>query len=191
MEDLGFCEGMLAKLNSRISRVDREGIVRNQVEVFCKQMEEVVHEFRDWDFENYKKNFDHRLSYLESVTKNIVTQAEYRSDTLKFEDKLLKKSAQGIDFVTQEIDQLKEATENRIGELKNVVHENEMKTVCKIQDCENLLKQRVSEPYLANVMKTRDDTILKRINQASDRTMSRADGVYKDLLGTPILPHLP
>ncbi len=31
---------------------------------------------------NSKKEFERRVTYLESVSKNIVTQAEYRNDTV-------------------------------------------------------------------------------------------------------------
>lgn len=36
------------------------------------------------NIDSQRKQFDYRLAYLENVAKNIVTQTEYREDTLRY-----------------------------------------------------------------------------------------------------------
>jgi hypothetical protein len=57
-----------------------------------------------------------------------------------------------------------------------------MKTVCKIKDCEELLKQRVSENYLEWQLKARDENINKTIEKLNDKSIMRLDHIYKDLI---------
>ena len=57
-----------------------------------------------------------------------------------------------------------------------------MKTLWKIKDCEELLKQRISENYLENQLKARDEKINKTIDKNTERNILRLDHIYKDLI---------
>ena len=57
-----------------------------------------------------------------------------------------------------------------------------MKTLWKIKDWEELLKQRVSENYLEWQLKARDENLNKVIEKSSDRNVMRLDHIYKDLI---------
>ena len=166
MENNGYGEGLLHSIIAKAPKSSRDLLIKNQSKTFCHQLKEMSEEVKDLaldveNFDNSKKQFDHRLSYIESVCKNIVTQTEYRNDMIKYEEQILAKVAKAIDSIQEELGQNKEYVDTKASEFQDKVNESEMKTVCKIQDCEDLLKQRVSEQYLENILKTRDDKMNK------------------------------
>jgi hypothetical protein len=73
--------------------------------------------------------FDHRLTYLESVAKNIVTQAEYRNDTIKFEEKLLNKTAKAVESMLEELGKNKDYLDQKLVEFQDKINNSEMKTI--------------------------------------------------------------
>lgn len=185
LEDCGYEEGTLHRLMSSIPKTNQELVIKNQCQTFCLQMKQMVDEIKRLSedvehIDNQRKQFDYRLTYLESVAKNIVTQTEYRNDTIQFEEKLLNKTAKAIDSVLEELSKNKEYINAKTAEFQEKVNKSEMKTIWKIQDCEELLKQRVSEHYLENLLNSRDDKLIKSIDKWSDRNILRMDHVHKE-----------
>jgi F0F1-type ATP synthase alpha subunit len=83
---------------------------------------------------NQRMQFDHRLSYLETLTKGIVTQTDYRSDTMQFEEKLLNKTSKAMEQMLEELNKSKDYFDTKTVEFQDIVNKTEMKTICKIQD---------------------------------------------------------
>jgi hypothetical protein len=185
LEDLGYEKGTLDKL---LDQALKDEIIPAHGDVFCRQIKQIVVQVRTLiddvdeikprmnkidDLDNQKKQFDYRLAYLESVSKNIVTQTEYRSDTLKFEERLLHKTAKAYDSVFEELGSHKDYLDKQVALFQDKVNGSEMKTICKIQDCEDLLKQRVSEHFLDNLMKSSNERMLKHVERSGDRNLSK------------------
>ena len=108
LEDLGYEEGTLQKMSVNMESSNHEAIIRNQAQTFCLQLKSIIREMRDLKIEvekidNQKKQFDYRISYLESASKNIVTQTEYRLDTIKLEERVQAKANKSIDGVFEEL----------------------------------------------------------------------------------------
>ena len=187
LEDWGYEEGTLHRLMLSIPKTNQELVIKNQCQTFCLQMKQLVEEIKRLSedvehIDNQRKQFDYRITYLESVAKNIVTQTEYRNDTIKFEEKLLNKTAKAIDSVLEELAKNREYIDTKTAEFQDKVNKSEMKTIWKIQDWEELLKQRVSEHYLENLLNSRDDKLIKNIDKSSDRNILRMDHVHKELM---------
>lgn len=126
--------------------------------------------------------FDYRLSYVENSIKHIVTQTDYREDLLAIETKLQSKFDKALELVQRDIDLQKDAISIKSAEFQEVVNQNEMKTLLKIKDCEEMLKHRISENYLEKQLKSRDEKLHKSIEKSSDKNLLRLDYVYKDLM---------
>ena len=81
--------------------------------------------------DNYRKEFDHRITYLESVCKNVVIQGEYRNDIVssilifenityqvKLEERLMNKTAKAIDGVHEELGNQKDYIDQKTTEFQ-------------------------------------------------------------------------
>ena len=92
MEDSGYEEGILFKLMRNTPKTNTELVIKAQTKAFWAQVKKLAEEIKDLssdveNIDNQRKQFDYRISYLENISKNIVTQTEYREETLRYEDK--------------------------------------------------------------------------------------------------------
>lgn len=187
LEDCGYEEGTLHNLMAKIPKSNSELTVKNQWSVFCLQIKKMAEQIGNLSSEverinNQRMQFDHRLSYLETLTKGIVTQTDYRSDTMQFEEKLLNKTSKAMEQMLEELNKSKDYFDTKTVEFQDIVNKTEMKTICKIQDWEDLLQQRVSKYYLDNLLKSLQDRMDKNIERSSDRNIVRMDYVHKEML---------
>jgi conjugal transfer/entry exclusion protein len=119
-------------------------VITTHGEVFCKQLKQIVEQVKTLienvdeikprmnkidDLDSQRKQFDYRLTYLESVSKNIVTQFEYRNDTLKFEESLLQKTTKTCDTVLEEMGKQKDYVDQQVSLFQDKVNDSEMKTI--------------------------------------------------------------
>ena len=74
----------------------------------------------------------------------------------------MNKTAKAIDSILEELGRQKEYVDQKVVEFVDKINKTEIKTIDKIQDWEDLLKQRVSENYLETMMKNKEE----RINQS-------------------------
>jgi hypothetical protein len=186
LEDCGYEEGTLHNIMLKLPKTNSELAIKNQSSVFWNQLKKMTEQIKNliWEVENVnnqRMQFDHRLTYLESVAKNIVTQAEYRNDTIKFEEKLLNKTAKAVESMLEELGKNKDYLDQKLVEFQDKINNSEMKTIWKIQDWEDLLKQRVSQHYLDNLLNNLNDKLLKHVERTSDRNIMRMDQVHKEL----------
>ena len=89
MEDQGYEEGILFRLMKNTPKTNTELVVKSQTKAFWTQLQKLVEDIQNLssdveNIDNQRKQFDYRLSYLENVSKNIVTQTEYREETLRY-----------------------------------------------------------------------------------------------------------
>lgn len=73
-------------------------------------------------------------------------------------------TAQGLDNKIQE---LEKKMAQRFHETGNKVNELEKNTIWKIKDCEDLLKSRVSERYVADAIEKVTESLQSEVRQAN------------------------
>lgn len=61
------------------------------------------------------------------------------------------------------------------------VKENEMNTLWKIKDCEQLLKSRVSEKFVQDALKSFEVKTTKQLKVIEEREISRQEKTYNEL----------
>ncbi|CAI2386065.1 unnamed protein product [Moneuplotes crassus] len=187
----------LSKMNYRAA-IPMNPSAKDYLNGYCTQIEQIMTELSaklsKSTFPTLREDLDdllltkdtlsthhHRLNSLESQILQAVTQQEWRLSTLELSESVDSKLQKCTEQVYEETSQVRGYADEKVGEIQQRVAESEVKTVCKIRDCEVLLKQRVSEGYLDNMLRARDDRLNKVIERTSDRNILRMDTMYKEL----------